>query len=181
MKYKSFLVGIALLVLFNSSANATRHDPRNEQLSSLRGEISSYNIPQRKPPSRSGRVKINKYIKKNSTKKVASKKSYSKKVSVSARFSAGPKPKRWCGWWMRTIKGGGPEYNLARNWAKRGTNAGGPKIGAVVVWKGHVGLITGKSSNGQWIVKSGNDSNQVRERPRSLKHRTGYPIAFRMV
>lgn len=89
----------------------------------------------------------------------------------------GPRPGAWCGWWMRSQKGGGPEYNLARNWAKRGTSAGGPQVGAVVVWPHHVGIITGKSSNGQWIVKSGNDSNAVRERPRSVAG----AIAFRIL
>lgn len=89
----------------------------------------------------------------------------------------GPRPGAWCGWWMRSQKGGGPEYNVARNWAHRGTNAGGPKVGAVVVWPHHVGIITGKASNGQWVVKSGNDSNAVRERPRSVAG----AIAFRIL
>lgn len=89
----------------------------------------------------------------------------------------GPRPSAWCGWWMRSQKGGGPEYNIARNWANRGTSAGGPQVGAVVVWPHHVGIITGKSSNGQWVVKSGNDSGTVRERARSLAG----AIAFRIV
>lgn len=91
--------------------------------------------------------------------------------------SRGGRPARWCGWYMRSLKGGGPEYNLARNWARRGTNAGGPKVGAVVVWSHHVGLITGKASNGKWLVKSGNDGGRVRERPRSVSG----AIAFREV
>lgn len=89
----------------------------------------------------------------------------------------GPRPSAWCGWWMRSQKGGGPEYNLARNWAHRGTNAGGPRVGAVVVWPHHVGIITGKAANGLWIVKSGNDSNSVRERARSVAG----AIAFRIL
>jgi hypothetical protein len=44
----------------------------------------------------------------------------------------------------------------------------GPQVGAVVVWPHHVGMITGRSSSGQWIVKSGNDGHAVRERPRSV-------------
>ena len=93
------------------------------------------------------------------------------------KHSVGAKPGKWCGWYMRTIFGGGPEYNLARNWAKRGTSAGGPRVGAVVVWPHHVGYITGKSSNGKWIVKSGNDGNAVRERARSVSG----AITFRML
>ncbi|MHB0785586.1 C40 family peptidase [Bradyrhizobium sp. 5.13L] len=38
----------------------------------------------------------------------------------------------------------------------------------IVVWRHHVGVITGRAANGEWIVKSGNDGNRVRERPRSL-------------
>lgn len=100
------------------------------------------------------------------------------KVSVAGgRHHAGPKPGKWCGWWMRTVFGGPPEYNRARAWANRGTSAGGPRVGAVVVWPHHVGIITGRSANGQWIVKSGNDSNRVRERARSVSG----AIAFRIV
>lgn len=33
---------------------------------------------------------------------------------VQAAYNAGPKPGKWCGWWMRTQLGGGPQYNLAR-------------------------------------------------------------------
>jgi hypothetical protein len=82
--------------------------------------------------------------------------------------SAGARPSAWCGWYMRTQKGGGPELNLAANWRRWGSHASGPQVGAVVVWPHHVGEITGKSSNGQWIVKSGNDGGQVKERARSV-------------
>jgi len=81
--------------------------------------------------------------------------------------SVGGKPARWCGWWMRTQKGGGPELNLARNWTKWGRPSG-PRVGAVVVWSHHVGIITGRTASG-WVVKSGNDGGRVRERVRSVK------------
>ena len=77
------------------------------------------------------------------------------------------RPARWCGWWMRTQKGGGPEYNLAHNWAHWGRPSR-PQVGAVVVWPHHVGMITGRAAGGEWIVKSGNDGGRVRERPRSV-------------
>jgi hypothetical protein len=80
----------------------------------------------------------------------------------------GPRPGRWCGWWMRTQLGGGAHLNVAWNWSKWGRPAGGPRVGAVVVWRGHVGMITGQASNGEWIVKSGNDGGRVRERARSV-------------
>lgn len=86
---------------------------------------------------------------------------------AKSSHGAGARPARWCGWWMRTQKGGGPELNLAWNWTHWGRPSG-PQVGAVVVWPHHVGMITGRSANGQWIVKSGNDGGRVRERPRSV-------------
>lgn len=68
----------------------------------------------------------------------------------------------------------GPQYNLARAWAHYGVSAGGPSVGAIVVWSHHVGKIVGQE-NGQWIVESGNDGHAVRTRPRSLAG----AIAFR--
>lgn len=79
----------------------------------------------------------------------------------------GARPRQWCGWWMRKQRGGGPEYNLAWNWRKWGSSSG-PQVGAIVVWRHHVGEITGRTAGGQWIVRSGNDGGAVRERARSL-------------
>ena len=86
------------------------------------------------------------------------------------------RPAAWCGWFMRTQVGSdpGPQFNLARSWARYGSNAGGPAVGAIVVWRHHVGKIVGQE-NGQWIVQSGNDGHAVRTRPRSLAG----AIAFR--
>jgi hypothetical protein len=86
------------------------------------------------------------------------------------------RPRAWCGWYMRQQVGSdpGPNYNLARFWARYGSNAGGPSVGAIVVWRHHVGKIVGQE-NGQWIVQSGNDGHAVRTRPRSLAG----AIAFR--
>jgi hypothetical protein len=85
-----------------------------------------------------------------------------------SRPSEEGRPSQWCGWWMRTQLGGGPEMNLAANWRSWGSRASGPQVGAVVVWPHHVGMITGRASNGKWIVKSGNDGGAVRERARSV-------------
>ena len=65
---------------------------------------------------------------------------------------------------------------LARNWAAVGSNAGRPGIGVVVVWRHHVGIITGRAGS-NWVIKSGNDGHAVRERPRSISG----AIAFRHV
>lgn len=86
-----------------------------------------------------------------------------------------PHPRAWCGWWMRQeLNVADRAGNLARWWARYGTNAHGPAVGAIVVWRHHVGIITGRTESG-WIVKSGNDGGQVRERERSLRG----AIAFR--
>lgn len=85
----------------------------------------------------------------------------------SGRSGAGPRPRRWCGWWMRTQRGGGPAYNLAWNWRNYGRPAS-PQVGAVVVWRHHVGQIVGQSANGRWLVQSGNDGGAVRTRARSI-------------
>lgn len=86
----------------------------------------------------------------------------------SGRYNAGRRPGRWCGWYMRTRRGGGPEFNVAWNWRKYGRPSG-PQIGAVVVWRHHVGEIVGRTANGRWIVHSGNDGGRVRTRARSVK------------
>lgn len=108
---------------------------------------------------------------KKKKKRTYTAKSYRKVYAQPPRHvsGVGKRPGRWCGWWMRTQKGGGPEFNVAWNWRKYGRPVSGPQVGAVVVWRHHVGMITGRTANGRWIVKSGNDGNRVRERPRSVK------------
>ncbi|WP_333794598.1 hypothetical protein [Hyphomicrobium sp.] len=85
----------------------------------------------------------------------------------TGRHNAGPRPRAWCGWWMRTQRGGGAHLNVAWNWSKWGRPSG-PQVGAVVVWRHHVGEIVGKAPNGQWLVRSGNDGGAVRTRARSV-------------
>ncbi len=92
-------------------------------------------------------------------------KSYRSETQASSGL--GGRPGKWCGWWMRTQKGGGAHLNLAANWRGWGRSSSA-QVGAVVVWSHHVGMITGRASNGQWIVKSGNDGGRVRERARSV-------------
>ena len=88
----------------------------------------------------------------------------------------GGRPAAWCGWWLGNHLGlNDRSLWLARNWAHVGSSAGGPSVGAVVVWPHHVGIITGRTASGQWVIKSGNDGHAVRERPRSIAG----AIAFR--
>jgi hypothetical protein len=77
----------------------------------------------------------------------------------------------WCGAYMRRVFGvSDPRLNLARNWASVGSSAGGPQVGAVVVWPHHVGVIRGgPNGSGEWLVESGNDGGAVRTRYRSLR------------
>jgi hypothetical protein len=63
--------------------------------------------------------------------------------------SLGRKPARWCGWWMRTQKGGGPEMDLARNWAHWGRPSG-PR--AAPWW---FGLTMSASSPGKLLAANG--------------------------
>lgn len=83
----------------------------------------------------------------------------------------------WCGAAMADklgIHGAlGRELWLARNWASYG-RATSAHVGAIVVWAHHVGQIVGREA-GRWVVWSGNDGHQYRERPRSLAG----AIAFR--
>src|SRR2546423_1767319 len=89
---------------------------------------------------------------------------------------AGGRPAAWCGWWLgRHLGIANRNLWLARNWASVGHKTP-PRVGAVVVWRHHVGIITGRAGS-KWIVKSGNDGHAVRERPRS----TAGAIAFRAV
>lgn len=93
---------------------------------------------------------------------------------VSRQRTTG-RPRAWCGWWLGQHLGMPLRHLwIARNWAKVGSPAGGPRIGAIVVWHHHVGIITGRRGD-LWVVKSGNDGHAVRERPRSVAG----AIAFR--
>ncbi|MGH6878003.1 MAG: hypothetical protein ACREHV_11600 [Rhizomicrobium sp.] len=85
----------------------------------------------------------------------------------------------WCGAYLSDYFGIhgrlGRMLWVARNWAVLfGHRVFGPALHVVVVWPHHVGLIVGRQ-NGRWIVLSGNDGHQVRERARSLRG----AIAFR--
>lgn len=87
---------------------------------------------------------------------------------------ADPRPGRWCMWWLRRHLGipksafPAYAYNLAISGKYIGTPAVGPAIGVIVVWRNHVGIISGQSAAG-WIVTSGNDGGAVRTRERSLR------------
>lgn len=84
--------------------------------------------------------------------------------------SAEARPAKWCGWYMRQVVGiSDTRYNLARTWYKYGRPTS-PRVGAVVVWPHHVGIIVGKTHKGQWLVKSGNDGGKVKTRVWNLRN-----------
>ncbi|HEX2447744.1 MAG TPA: hypothetical protein VHK26_06110 [Methyloceanibacter sp.] len=185
--FASTLLGLAALSSLDHAEARQRDSDQGTYTKSSRGSYAWKHA--RKPTVHHSRSYTHSSAKKTYTQKT-SRKSNSR-ISVNAEAHAGsrsrmgatakvyaaanprsakgvgPRPGAWCGWWMRTQLGGGPELNLARNWARWG-RASGPQVGAVVVWSRHVGIITGRSAKGQWIVKSGNDGGRVRERPRSV-------------
>ena len=93
------------------------------------------------------------------------------RVAFATIAGGGGRPREWCGWYMRQRKGvSDPYYNLARRWADWGRSAGGPRVGAVVVWPHHVGQIVGGScAPGEWLIESGNDDGAVRTRCRPVR------------
>lgn len=92
--------------------------------------------------------------------------SYSGPSTRLVHGNLGPRPGRWCGYWMRQQYGGGQHLNVAWNWSRVG-RAANAQVGAIVVWPHHVGRIIGQTARG-WIVQSGNDGGRVRERVRSV-------------
>ena len=105
-------------------------------------------------------------------------------VTYRGNVIVGPRPSAWCGWWLQTYTGvtsAATHLNLNRaiEWAQVG-RAISPQIGAIVVWRHHVGKITGVAANGRYLVMSGNSGGHrgartVTERPRSLRG----AVAFR--
>jgi hypothetical protein len=101
-------------------------------------------------------------------------------LNVSSHSGIGPRPGRWCGWFMQhdtgvTSRGTGLNLNRAIEWRRVGA-ATAPSVGAIVVWAHHVGKIVG-GSPGAWVVRSGNDGGGVRERVRSVAG----AVAFRSI
>ena len=94
--------------------------------------------------------------------------SFTYSAPAAYRRGMGGRPAAWCGWEMRQLVSSdpGPQYNLARNWARWG-EAGPAGVGAVVVWPHHVGKIVGREGD-QWLVESGNDGHAIRTRVRSI-------------
>lgn len=93
---------------------------------------------------------------------------------LSGRPSGCP-ARAWCGCWLAKHLGlSDRSLWLARRWASLGSDAGGPRVGAIVVWRHHVGKIT--AVDGHRIrVLSGNDGRAVRDRWRT----TAGVIAYR--
>ncbi len=81
----------------------------------------------------------------------------------------------WCGCWLKHHLGVISSHlnlNRAIEWLDWGHKTS-PHIGAVVVWRHHVGVITG-GSPGRWVVTSGNDGHAVRSRRRSVAGAVGF-------
>lgn len=88
-------------------------------------------------------------------------------VLIPAVSGPRPRPRAWCGWFMGKLVGlHDRALWLARNWAHVGAPAG-KHVGAIVVWRHHVGKITAVRADGAIRVLSGNDGRAVRDRWRS--------------
>jgi hypothetical protein len=185
---KNVLAILTMLLVFAgaSSAEARRYEGRSDswERSDARQAARERRADRGERAYKSKRAYRTKaYGTKSAYRATKSKKAYRAKRSyrsyASASYEAAPirsarvrygnngRPRAWCGWWMRQQRGGGPEMNLAWNWSRWGRSSG-PQVGAVVVWRHHVGEIVGRAANGQWLVRSGNDGGAVRTRARSV-------------
>lgn len=95
---------------------------------------------------------------------------------IGSRPSGCP-ARAWCGCWLAQHLGmSDRSLWLARRWASLGMDAGGPRVGAIVVWRHHVGKIT--AVDGHRIrVLSGNDGRAVRDRWRTTAGVIAYRVA----
>lgn len=99
---------------------------------------------------------------------------HGKRIHGAARVAG--RPRAWCGWWLGQHLGlVDRKLWLARNWVTVGHHAAGPGVGVIVVWRHHVGIITGRTARG-WVVKSGYDGHAVRERVRSVAGAIAYRV-----
>ena len=81
-----------------------------------------------------------------------------------------PRPRDWCGWWLRHHLGVADRlYNAARAWARYGDRASGPAPGVIAVYPHHVGIVVSVPGPGRMVMKSGNDGHAVRTRERSTR------------
>jgi surface antigen len=162
MRLASLAMALVVMALIGMpSAEARRYDSGEDGTGYSRTYRTQYSHTKRQRHSRSASRHRTRHASHYRSKSAHHGRRY------ASRHSTGGRPRKWCGWWMRTQLGGGPEYNLAANWRHYGRPSG-PQVGAVVVWPHHVGIINGRAANGRWIVKSGNDGGRVRERARSV-------------
>ncbi len=99
-----------------------------------------------------------------------------KTATTISRFIRDPRPRAWCGWWMRQrYHVADRSYNLARKWAHFGSAASGPCEGCIGVQPHHVFEVVRVVGPGKVLAISGNDGRAVRTRVRST-HRV---IAWR--
>jgi hypothetical protein len=87
---------------------------------------------------------------------------------------------QWCGCWARHHFGiADKSLNLAANWARVGSPTS-PHSGAIVVWRGHVGVLQSEpDASGRALVLSGNNGsgNRATVRPAYVRN----AIAFRQL
>lgn len=81
-----------------------------------------------------------------------------------------PRPRAWCGWWLRHHLGVADRlYNAARAWVRYGYRASGPAPGVIAVYPHHVGIVVSVPGPGRMVMTSGNDGHAVRTRERPTR------------
>jgi len=149
MKLTTLMATVAAIFIVSQPAQAREHRGHHYTRSSTWRHVARRRLeqPQDQPPTWE---------------------SFTYSAPAAYRGGMGGRPAAWCGWEMRQLVSSdpGPQYNLARNWARWG-EAGPAGVGAVVVWPHHVGKIVGREGD-QWLVESGNDGHAIRTRVRSI-------------
>lgn len=104
----------------------------------------------------------------------------SSQAKLSRTDTLGPRPRAWCGWYMRKkLRVYDRRLNRARLWNTLYGVKSKPRPGAVVVWRNHVGLLVSHVRGDVWVVHSGNDSRRVRTRARSIAGAIGFRTSSR--
>lgn len=85
----------------------------------------------------------------------------------------------WCGEFVCKVmaevgKECPPGYAKATSWAAVGKRLPGPQVGAIAVYRHHVGIVAGVNGDGSIVLLSGNYNDRVHEGPYRSRGLIGY-------
>jgi uncharacterized protein (TIGR02594 family) len=85
----------------------------------------------------------------------------------------------WCGEFVCKVmaevgKECPPGYAKATSWARVGRRLSSPQVGAIAVYRHHVGIVAGVNGDGSIILLSGNYNDRVHEGPYRSRGLIGY-------